>query len=82
MWPEEATALPHAAPALLEWQVKKMMDEIKLEIDEIEEPSPESFRTLDMDRDGVISREEMERAMHALKPESRPDPDQFLELLV
>ena len=66
---------------LLDSRISSMVEKLKAEIADTEGSIGQAFKTLDLDDDGVVSREELMSAMESINFEKRPDAAQFDELV-
>jgi len=66
---------------MLDSSVKRMMEQIRAEMEDADGDIGQSFRSLDLDGDGIMSQEELLEAMEALDPEKRPNEAAFRQLL-
>jgi len=67
--------------AMLDGRVAAMIESLKTELEQTESTIGQAFHSLDLDGDGVLSREELVRAMGELHLSKRPDAAAFHELL-
>merc|ERR1712196_157360 len=61
--------------------VKKMMEELREELEQTDASIGQAFKSLDLDGDGVLSYDEVLLAMEQINFEKRPGAAQFKELL-
>ena len=77
---EEAKGMSSTV-SMLDSRVQRMMSNLKAEIEDTETTIGEAFHALDLDGDGEVSCEELEKAMEHLHLSKRPDATAFQELL-
>jgi len=76
----EAAAAEDPQIRRLDKRVSTMIDKLRLELEGADETITAHVHQLDLDGDGVLSREEIELAMESIDLKKRPDAQQFEEL--
>lgn len=67
--------------AMLDSRVSTMLTNLRAELEQTESSIGKAFHSLDLDRDGVVSHQELLNAMEELHFSKRPDAAAFQELL-
>ena len=65
---------------MLDSRVRRMMETLKTEIEEADGSVGATFKSLDLDGDGVLSREELMQAIEAMNEKRRPQAEQMKQV--
>jgi len=77
----EAAKLQTYQVRMLDSRVRRMMETLKTEIEEADGSVGATFKSLDLDGDGVLSREELMQAIEAMNEKRRPQAEQMKQVL-
>jgi Ca2+-binding EF-hand superfamily protein len=65
---------------MLDSRVRRMMENLRSEVEEVDGSVGAKFQSLDLDGDGVLSREELMIAIEAMNEKRRPDAKQIKQV--